>query len=310
MRDYGKVSPKFWIGATGKMLRRAGHEAQLVGLYLQTGTLASMLGLYYLPMTTLSHETGLGLEGASKGLARCIEAGFCAYDEASEMVWVYEMAKYQIADQLAANDNRCKGIQREYDDLPENPYLEAYFDKYKDIFHLTRRRSNSSESPPEPQAPPKPLASQEHEQEQEEEQEQEQETDLSALPTDVRRGTDLRGQIAARVFGHWCQTWGHPRAKLDRKRRTVIRAALDMGYSEGDLNDCISGYRNSPYHMGRNESHTVYDNIATFLRDGAHIDRGIAFHRSPPRTDLSPKTLQAIDQTAGWVPPEMRHAAG
>lgn len=90
MRDYAKVGPKFWIGATGKKLRAAGPEAQIVALYLMTSPHANMLGLYYIPKMFIAHETGLGLEAASKGLQRGIEAGFCEYDEASEMVWVIE----------------------------------------------------------------------------------------------------------------------------------------------------------------------------------------------------------------------------
>lgn len=150
------------------------------------------------------------------------------------------------------------------------------------------------------------------EEETEEEEEEEEETeDLSTSSTDVRRGTsaDHKGQAAARVFAHWCQTWGHPRAKLDAKRRRAIRDALDLGYTEDELSDCISGYRNSPHHMGRNDRNTVYDDIGLFLRDAKHIDAGLSFYRSPPRTDLSPKTRQAIDQTSSWVPPEMRNAA-
>lgn len=54
-----------------------------------------MLGLYYLPILYIAHETGLGLEGASKGLKSTIEAGFCSYDEDTEMVWVHEMAAYR-----------------------------------------------------------------------------------------------------------------------------------------------------------------------------------------------------------------------
>ena len=46
-----------------------------------------------LPKIIISHETGMSLEGASKGLQRCIEAGFCAYDDEAEVVWVYEMAR-------------------------------------------------------------------------------------------------------------------------------------------------------------------------------------------------------------------------
>lgn len=169
MRDYGKVSPQFWIGATGKELRSAGMEAQIVAMYLMTSPHANMLGLYYMPKLYIAHETGLGEKGASKGLARAIEAGFCAYDEASEMVWVFEMARYQIADQLKPDDKRCVGIQNEYNALPANPHLEPFFDKYAASFNLTRKRQESSTTTSPIEAPSKTHRSQEQEQEQEQE---------------------------------------------------------------------------------------------------------------------------------------------
>jgi hypothetical protein len=163
MRDYGKVSPKFWIGPTGKALRKEGLEAQLVALYLLTGPHANMLGLYYLPKAFMAHETGLGFEGASKGLQGCIEAGFCQYDDDSEMVWVMEMARYQIADTLTGKDLRIKGVQNEYDSLPENPYLGGFYVMYARAFCMSSNRGQGSLF----QDPAKPLASQEQEQDQE-----------------------------------------------------------------------------------------------------------------------------------------------
>ena len=165
MREYGKVAPQFWVGDTGKKLRKAGAEAQVVALYLMTCPHANMLGLYYVPIMYIAHETGLGMEGASKGLQRAIEAGFCEYDEASEVVWVHEMAKYQIAKELAPTDKRSKGVQNEYDALPANPYLARFFEKYRVAFRLTKKRGGASPS----EAPSMPLASQEQEQEQEQE---------------------------------------------------------------------------------------------------------------------------------------------
>lgn len=179
MRDYGKVSPKFWIGDTGKQLRRHGMEAQLLALYLLTNPHANMLGLYYLPITLMAHETGLGMEGASKGLRWCCEAGFCHYDERSEVVWVPEMALYQIGAQLSPGDKRCIGVQNEYASLPGNPFLGPFFDKYQADFHMTARRESASPI----QAPSKPPRSQEQEQEQEKEQEQDCSAGLAiALP--------------------------------------------------------------------------------------------------------------------------------
>lgn len=88
---------------------------------------------------------------------------------------------------------------------------------------------------------------------------------VSALPTDV-----------AVVFDHWKQTHNHPQSKLDAKRTKVIRVALTQ-YTPEQLCLAISGYRNSPHHMGQNDRKTVYDDIELFLRDGKHIDAGLKF---------------------------------
>lgn len=161
MRDYAKAVPKMWHGRTFKALRKS-PEGLVVALYLMTSPSSNMLGLYAQPILYMAYETGLGEEGAMKGLQSCIEAGYCSYDEESEFVWVHEMASYQIASELKESDLRCKGIQKEYDSLADNPFLGAFFDKYKAVFHLSSRRGE--------QAPSKPLRSQEQEQEQEQEQ--------------------------------------------------------------------------------------------------------------------------------------------
>ena len=123
-----------------------------------------------------------------------------------------------------------------------------------------------------------------------------------------RETSDRIGESVARVFRHWREVHGHDRAQLDAKRRRLIRAALE-NYSEADLCMAISGYRNSPHHMGQNDRGTVYDDIGLMLRDASHIDAGLRFNAEPPRTDLSAQTRRIIDQTEGWVPPEVRRAA-
>lgn len=171
MRDYAKLAPTFWTGKTGKALRRCGPAALIVAVYLVSSPASNMLGLYYQPMLYMAHETGLGMEGASKGLRSCVECGFCSYDDNTEMVFVHEMAAWQIAESLAPKDKRCKGIQRDYNAVPDCPYLGAFFDRYAVAFHLTCRRDFGGLRPVDnsmhPQAPSKPLRSQEQEQEQE-----------------------------------------------------------------------------------------------------------------------------------------------
>lgn len=178
-REYAKVGPQFWNGRTGKALKREGSEAVIVAMYLMTCQHANMLGLYFLSLAYVAHDTGLGFEGASKGLEGACKAGFCQYDIEAEVVWVMEMAVYQIGDRLDAKDNRCKGVQREYDALPENKFLTLFFERYGEVFGMTSCRDSKPEEVVS-QAPPKPLRSQEREQEQEHEQEMEQEQDGAA----------------------------------------------------------------------------------------------------------------------------------
>lgn len=95
--------------------------------------------------------------------------------------------------------------------------------------------------------------------------EQRQNGHMSAVPTDVHA-----------VFDHWRKIHNHPKAQLDDKRLRVIRVAL-QSYNADQLRQSISGYKNSPHHMGQNDRKTVYDDIEIFLRDAKHIDAGIKF---------------------------------
>jgi hypothetical protein len=176
MREYAKIAPQFWIGQTGQELRRFGPKVQLVALYLITGPHATMLGLYYLPLPLIGHETALSSQEVKKVLQRLAEVGFAYYDLRTEYIWVPEMARFQIGERLDPADNRVKAVHKAFDELPNNPFLSAFYDKYQRAYHLPLRRT--SEAPSQflrssSEAPSRPLPSQEHKQEHQQEQEHE-----------------------------------------------------------------------------------------------------------------------------------------
>ncbi len=85
------------------------------------------------------------------------------------------------------------------------------------------------------------------------------------------------------VFEHWRKEWGKTAAaKLDKKRTKKIEEAL-ASYGLDAVKRAISGYRRSPHHMGENDTQTRYDDIELFLRDAAHIEKGISLADSPPK---------------------------
>lgn len=148
MRDYGKVSPKFWIGKTGKALRKH-PEAQIVALYLITCPTSDMTGVFNCPLMYIAHETGLGEEGALKGLARLYEVDFCTFDEESDTVFVHEMAKYQIGEELKVNDNQVKSVKKAFSTM-KGVIRTRFFEMYKTSFHLID--ASPSEAPSKPRA--------------------------------------------------------------------------------------------------------------------------------------------------------------
>ncbi len=175
MRDYAKVAPQFWTGRTGKLIRSLGHEAQVLALYLMTGPNANMIGLYYLPIPTMAHETGSPLEGASKALRSLCEVDFCAYDEDAEVVWVREMARFQIGESLDGKDKRIAGVMREFESVPKSRLHNDFWSRYSEPFSLPARELDKPlrrgfEGPSEP------LRSQDQDQDQDQKHEQDSHT--------------------------------------------------------------------------------------------------------------------------------------
>lgn len=166
MRKYAMVSPRFWIGATGKLLRK-NPDAQRIALYLITCPTSEMTGVFYCPLASIENEVGIapskplqrGIEGVKKGLQTLQEVGFCFYDYESEYVFVREMARFQIAERLSEKDNRVKAVKSAIESMPY-VLAEEFKRRYNEDFSLGFEISPS-------EAPSKGLRSQEQEQEQE-----------------------------------------------------------------------------------------------------------------------------------------------
>lgn len=187
MRDYGIVSPRFWIGETGRKLRSMPY-AQRVAMYLLTAPASEMTGVYYCPVATILNDVGLPSEslardheGALKAVIEALKAlqslDFCEFDFDSEYVFVKEMARWQIAEKLKPTDNRVKGIIKTVESMPE-PMRSRFIARYNDDFSLGFEVGKQQKN----KAPSEPLRSQEQEQEQDINKDVSDETSSSDSP--------------------------------------------------------------------------------------------------------------------------------
>lgn len=137
MREFAQVMPTFWTGETGRAIKGK-PELQVLAFYLFTNPHSNALGLYYLPIPFIVHETGLPEKKIIDGFKKL--ADFAKYDAASEFVWVIGMAGRQLGE-MDPTDNRMKGIRKLWAALPANPFTGDFWAKYGEKYGFERRAS-------------------------------------------------------------------------------------------------------------------------------------------------------------------------
>lgn len=88
-------------------------------------------------------------------------------------------------------------------------------------------------------------------------------------------------QLEERVFAAWVESTGKTQARLDVRRRGLIRRAL-RDYSVDDVLAAVVGWKNSAWHSGKNPDRKVYNDLRLVLRDAEHIEQFIEFARALP----------------------------
>ncbi len=162
MKDYAKVSPQFWTRGSGKRLR-GDPDAQVLAMYLVTCPFANMIGIYYAPFVAIAHETGLGPKQTALAMSRLESAGFATYDHEAEVVWVPNMASYQLGEEMSLRDNRHRGVLAEIQRVSGHRFVDLFLERYGTAYNLPLTMKGRSSSPPplgSPlEAPPKDLRS-------------------------------------------------------------------------------------------------------------------------------------------------------
>lgn len=121
--------------------------------------------------------------------------------------------------------------------------------------------------------------------------------------------SDNGNSVISTVFSHWQNVHGKAKAKLTSNRLQKIKARLKEGYTVEQLCRAIDGVKLSPYHMGKNDTGTVYDDLTTILRDGAQVEKFSALAENPHAKAIangqySATTARNIQAAQAWLESE------
>ena len=88
--------------------------------------------------------------------------------------------------------------------------------------------------------------------------------------------TSSSSKIIYEVFDYWRTVMNHPKAILDKKRKTIIAKTLkSYNNDSANLKLAVDGCAQSGFHMGKNPLGEVYDSIELILRDADHVEKFI-----------------------------------
>ena len=138
MRDYGRLSPLFWIRGTGKKLRDH-QEARMLAVYLMSSPGSNMIGLYYLSAQTVAEHMGWSEQQVLDAfdVLQRHDIGFAIFDQEEELVFIPEAARWQIAETLRATDKKVKGIDRNLKKYAHHPFHDLFVERYGGPYHLS-----------------------------------------------------------------------------------------------------------------------------------------------------------------------------
>ncbi|MFT6347102.1 MAG: hypothetical protein ACJAYB_000083 [Psychromonas sp.] len=102
------------------------------------------------------------------------------------------------------------------------------------------------------------------------------------------------------VFSRWQEIMGKSSSKLTKDRRSKIEARLKEGFTPDQLIEAIRGCKKSDYHMGKNDSGTVFNSIDLIFRNAGKVEEFIG------RNTANQKFTQSQQST----PMNMKMATG
>ncbi len=136
MREYNRAAARFWTGPTGRAIRARGKDAQILALYLFTSPHMNMIGLYYLPIPTITYETGLTADEVRAAMAALDDVHFAYYDEHDELVFLPTAAVHQVGEELDPKDNRAKGVKALLYPYRHHRFARQFIERYKTAYSL------------------------------------------------------------------------------------------------------------------------------------------------------------------------------
>lgn len=145
MRDYGRVSTRFWSSPTTKAMS---GDARHLSLYLMTSPHSTIAGVFRLPLAYAADDLDWTSERVSEALRELSDVGFARYCSATKWLWTVNHFRWNPLD----NPNQRKAARKIAEQVPTECAWHADFERTSEphIAGHSAGAANGSETLGEP----------------------------------------------------------------------------------------------------------------------------------------------------------------
>lgn len=121
----------------------------------------------------------------------------------------------------------------------------------------------------------------------------------SVSDKDIKKPLSTKADLAREVFDYWVEVMGKTKgSKFNDKRKRAVSARLKEGYTAEELKEAVLGCSMTPYNMGDNPQHQVYDDLELICRDGSKVERfrGNSVVKQNPVAQFGSAAVQTINE--------------
>lgn len=293
MARYSKIDRRIHTDAGFRALSKPQPCGQaLWWTLLTTQRMTAIPGLIQASEVELASSLGWPLEGFRKAFREVFDMAMAKADWEAGLIWLPNARKYNQPE----SPNVVRSWRIPWDEIPESflkleawQILKDFTEGMGEPFAKAFREACPKPSvkglanpEPEPEQKPKPVQ--------------------PYVELELNGHTEITTTPFQQVFDHWKIVHQHPNAVGDEKRQRTIRARLRDGYTVEQLCQAIDGCKNSPHHMGQNDTSTVYDDLSLICRDATHVDKFIKLaDQSPHLNGVSAVGKRAISTAERWL---------
>jgi DNA-binding XRE family transcriptional regulator len=274
---YRTIDVRIWGDERFCNLTPLQPSGQALFLYLLTNPNVTVIpGLYRAGAAAIAEELGWNLEGFNEAFGEVLNQGLAEADLKARLIFIPNAIKYN----KPQSPNVVKSWASHWDELPECDLKTHAYKELKAFLEGLGKAFGEAFDKAIVKPSRKTMLNQEQEQEQEKINLCEAKASLLAISEDLIVANTLKKDSTSKdvqaIFLHWQQIMNHPQAKLDKKRRSKIEAALKLGFTIDQLKQAIDGCALTSFNMGDNLRSQRYDGIDLIFRDAEHIERFIA----------------------------------